>query len=104
LIGIALWLNWKDAIIKNLLALWVIAFGSQIVVATITPVFIRYSLLMVPMLMVISMEPVVRFIRNEESTDIQKWFILIVFGVMYVGIAIFQFLSGAYDGRQLQMF
>jgi uncharacterized membrane protein len=101
LIGISGWLNKQDKIIGNLLAIWAVTFLTQLAVCTFTPVFIRYSLLMVPMLLVISMEPVARFIRNEDSTKMQKGFILGVFGGMYLGITLYQFLSGAYDGRQL---
>lgn len=101
LVGISAWLNRQDTIIRNLLAVWAITFLTQLAVCTFTPVFIRYSLLVLPMLMTISMEPAVRFIRNEDSTKMQKGFILFVFGAMYIGITIYQFMSGAYDGRQL---
>lgn len=101
LIGISAWLNRKDTVVKSLLAVWMITFISQVIISLITPVFIRYSILMLPMLVVIAMEPVDRFIRNNESSTAQKAFILGLFSLMYIVITAYQFFSGAYDGRNL---
>jgi hypothetical protein len=101
LLGISAWLNRKDRVIFSLLSIWALTFASQLVIATITPVFIRYSILMLPMLVVVAMHPVSGFLQHEEPTKMQKVFIFSLFSIMYVVIIAYQFFSGAYDGRNL---
>jgi uncharacterized membrane protein len=101
LIGISLWLNKKDTIIPVLFSVWLLSFVAQLVISTITPVFVRYTLLMVPMLYVIALEPVNRFIQNEDSTIAQKAFVLLLFSCMFVAITAYQVYSGMYVDRQL---
>lgn len=101
LILISMWLNLTDDIVTALMGVWIASFVTQLFVATITPVFVRYTLLMVPMLIMVAMEPVDRFLRHEGSTTAQKMFVFSVFAAMYLIITAFQFASGAYDGRQL---
>jgi len=101
LIGISLWLNKGDKVIPVLFSVWLLSFVAQLVISTITPVFVRYTLLMVPMLYVIALEPVNRFIQNEDSTTAQKAFILFLFSAMFVAITAYQVYSGMYVDRQL---
>lgn len=101
LIGISLWLNKKDAVIPILFSVWLLSFVAQLVISTITPVFVRYTLLLVPMLYVIALEPVNRFIQNEDSTTAQKAFVLLLFSCMFVAITAYQVYSGMYVDRQL---
>lgn len=90
LIGISTYMNRKDRVVVSLVVLWLLTFIAQLGVSVITPVFIRYSLLMVPMLCVIAMEPVMRFLHHEESTTAQKLFVMIVFVGLYFAIQVYQ--------------
>jgi len=101
LIGISLWLNKKDTVVPVLFGAWLLSFVSQLVISTITPVFVRYTLLMVPMLYVIALEPVNRFIQNEDSTPAQKVFVLFLFAGMFITITAYQVYSGMYVDRNL---
>jgi 4-amino-4-deoxy-L-arabinose transferase-like glycosyltransferase len=101
LIGISLWFNKQDKVIPVLFCVWLLSFVAQLVISTITPVFVRYTLLMVPMLYVIALEPANRFIQNEDSTPAQKAFILFLFAGMFVAITAYQVYSGMYVDRQL---
>lgn len=101
LIVVSLGLNKKDAVIPILSTVWFLSFVAQLIISTITPVFVRYTLLMVPMLYVIALEPVNRFIQNEDSTTAQKVFILLLFSSMFVAITAYQVYSGMYVDRQL---
>lgn len=101
LIGISAWLNKKDRVVIVLLAVWGLSFLAQLAISTITPVFVRYTLLMVPMLVVIAMEPITRFIESDDSTMAQKVFVVSVFAAMYLTITAYQFTSGVFLGRQL---
>lgn len=101
LIGISTWMNRRDKVVPLLVGIWVLSFVAQLIISMITPVFARYTMLMVPMLVVVAMEPVGRFLNHEESTPAQKAFVMVVFSAMYLIITAYQFTSGAYEGRQL---
>lgn len=75
---------------------FLISFIGLLALANSTPVFIRYLLLFVPVLVTIGLLPVADFLDNPSSTRAQKWFILGCFGFFYFAIIVFQFWSGLY--------
>ena len=75
---------------------FLISFIGLLALANSTPVFIRYLLLFVPVLVTIGLLPVADFLDNPDTTRAQKWFILGCFGFFYFAIIVFQFWSGLY--------
>ena len=101
LIAYAVWSNKKDAVIPILFLVWLLSFIAQLIISTITPVFVRYTLLLVPMLYVLALEPLSRFAQDEEQLPAQRWFVLGLFTVAFVVITAYQHVSNMYVDRQL---
>lgn len=90
LILVAVYLNRTDDLTVAMGYVWVFSFTSQLVISLITPVFIRYTLLLVPMLVMLAMEPVATFIKNHSDNPLQRNFTLGVFAAMFIAIQIYQ--------------
>jgi uncharacterized membrane protein len=101
LIMLSLWMNRDDEITCVMVAVWVFSFIAQIIISEITPVFARYTLLLVPILVTVSVEPVMRFIESDDSTPAQKDFAMFVLSGMFISITAFQYFAGCFEGRQL---
>jgi uncharacterized membrane protein len=101
LIMLSLWMNREDEITCAMVAIWICSFVTQIVMSQITPVFARYTIMLVPVLVAVAVDPVMRFIESEEPTLAQKNFAMFVLSGMFISITAFQYLSGCYEGRNL---
>lgn len=76
-----------------------LSFLVLLALADTTPVFIRYTLLVVPVLVTIGLLPVADLIDSPDHTKAQKWFIVGSFAIFYFAITLFQFWSGFYMGK-----
>lgn len=101
LIAYSLWSNKKDAVIPILFLVWLLSFIAQLIVSIITPVFVRYTLLLVPMLYVVALEPLNEFLQDENQLPAQRWFIMSLFTLAFVSITAYQHISNMYVDRQL---
>jgi uncharacterized membrane protein len=101
LIAYSVWSNKKDAVIPILFLVWLLSFIAQLIISTITPVFVRYTLLLVPMLYVIALEPLNQFIQDENQNPAQKWFVMSLFALSFILITAYQHVSNMYVDRQL---
>lgn len=75
---------------------FVLSFCLMMALADTTPIYIRYLLMFVPVLVTIGLLPVADFIDNPNATRAQKWFVLGSFSFFYFSIIVFQFWSGLY--------
>jgi uncharacterized membrane protein len=75
---------------------FIVSFIAMLSLADSTPVFIRYVLLLVPVLVTIGLLPVADLLDNPDYSRAQKWFIVGSFSVFYFGITIYAFWSGLY--------
>jgi len=95
LIGLAVW-KYRDVRgVPVLVAIAVLTVTAQLAVSTVTPVFARYSLLLVPVVITVAMVPVSRFVRSD-ALPVQKWFAILVFFLVYLSTVIFQAVSEYY--------
>lgn len=94
LILIAVWLNREDMLTVSMGWIWVLSFVAQLIISLITPVFIRYTLLLVPMLCVIALDPVIKFIESHEDMPAQRNAMLIIFGGLFLAIQVYQQMGG----------
>jgi uncharacterized membrane protein len=101
LIAYAIWSNKKDEVVPILFLVWLLSFIAQLIISTITPVFVRYTLLLVPMLYVIALEPLTLFVQDENQNPAQKWFVMSLFALAFVVITAYQHVSNMYVDRQL---
>jgi len=67
-------------------------FIFQLKVSLITPVFVRYSLLMVPSLCVLAMYPLAEH-TESDAMSAQKWFALVVFYAIFLGVIVYQYMD-----------
>lgn len=65
----------------------------------ITPVFLRYLLLFIPVAVTIGFLPVADFADSKEHTDGQKWFVIGSFAVFYIAITTYAFATGLYQPK-----
>ena len=96
LIAYATWTYRKMQELVIIIVSWLASFGVLLLLADITPVFIRYTILAVPAAMAIGLLPVADFLDNPEVTKAQKWFVMGTFGTMYFAVIAFAFTSGLY--------
>jgi len=96
MIGYATWLYRRSKEVLVITVSFILSFLTLILLANTTPVFIRYTLLFIPVLVTIGLIPVVDFIASPDHTPAQKWFVIGSFGVIYFGIVAFGFWSGLY--------
>jgi 4-amino-4-deoxy-L-arabinose transferase-like glycosyltransferase len=75
---------------------FLISFLVLLALADTTPVFIRYLILFVPVLVTIGLLPIADFVDNPDATRAQKTFVLGCFGFFYFAIVFYQFWSGLY--------
>lgn len=74
----------------------VISYITLISLCDITPVFIRYLMLLVPTWLVIGLLPISEFMDSKDATPAQKWFVIGSFGICYFVIIAYSILSGLY--------
>jgi 4-amino-4-deoxy-L-arabinose transferase-like glycosyltransferase len=91
--------TWIYRTMKEVLVIivsFIISFIVMLSLADSTPVFIRYVLLFVPILVTIGLLPVADLLDNPDHSRAQKWFIVGSFGIMYFLIIFYGFWSGLY--------
>jgi hypothetical protein len=93
------WKNIRKPEVTAFIAAFVVGFATLILLADTTPVFLRYVLLLVPVLVTIGLIPVAEFLDDAEHTTAQKWFILGSFGIFYIAVTVFMFWSGLYTAK-----
>jgi 4-amino-4-deoxy-L-arabinose transferase-like glycosyltransferase len=103
LILYAMWTYRKMREITVMVCTAVISFLLLLALSEITPVFSRYLLLMVPVLVTIGLIPVADFLDDAEHTNAQKWFVLGSFGIFYYAITVFAFWSGLYAAKGIYL-
>ena len=77
-------------------ASFILSFLVLLTLANTTPVFIRYMLPFVPVLVTIGLLPVADFIASSDHTRAQKWFVIGSFGIIYFSIVLYGFWTGMY--------
>ena len=75
---------------------FILSFLVLLTLANTTPVFIRYTLLFVPVLVTIGLLPVADFITSPDHTRAQKCFVIGSFGILYFSIVLYGFWTGMY--------
>lgn len=82
----------KNSVVPVIAGIWLVTYVIQLAVSQITPVFVRYSLLLVPSLCVVAMYPLADHMESDALTA-QKWFALVVFYAIFLGIIAYQFIT-----------
>jgi hypothetical protein len=72
------------------------SFCVLLSVSDVTPVFMRYLLFFVPVLVTIGLLPVSEFIDSPDFSKPQKIFVIGSFAIFYFAIIIFALSSGLY--------
>jgi len=72
------------------------SFAVLLAVCDITPVFLRYLVLLVPPVLAIGLLPVADFVDDAEHTKEQKIFVIGSFSIFYFAIIAFAFLTTLY--------
>jgi hypothetical protein len=90
------WTYRKMREVVSIVVTFVLSFAILLAVCDMTPVFLRYLMLLVPPLLVIGLLPVADFLDNPDYSRAQKWFIIGSFSIFYFGIIVFEFWSGLY--------
>jgi hypothetical protein len=93
------WIYRKMREITTIVAASAVTYGCLLSVADVTPVFIRYTLLFVPVWVTIGLLPVSDFIDNKEFSNAQKWFVVGSFSIFYFAIIAYGFISGLYQPK-----
>lgn len=96
LVVYAAWTYRKTREITVMVCTAAISFLILLALCNTTPVFLRYILLFVPVLVTIGLFPVAEFLDSTEHTKAQKWFVMISFGIFYCAVTVFMFWSGLY--------
>ena len=92
LIAYAVVIKYKDRVVLVVVGIAAATYGIQLAVSQITPVFVRYSLLMVPSLCVVAMYPLAEHVESD-AMPAQKWFALIVFYAIFLCIIGYQYMD-----------
>ena len=87
---------WKMREVSVIIVTSILSYATLLSICNITPVFIRYILLMVPAWVVIGLLPVSQFVDSEDATHAQKWFVVGSFALCYFIIIAFSIYSGLY--------
>jgi uncharacterized membrane protein len=72
------------------------SFIALLSLSDVTPVFMRYLLFFVPVLVVIGLLPVSEFVNNPDYDVRQKVFVIGSFSIFYFAIVVFALSSGLY--------
>jgi 4-amino-4-deoxy-L-arabinose transferase-like glycosyltransferase len=90
------WKNWRVKEISILMVTFLITFAAILAAESVTPVYLRYMMLLVPVVMTIGLLPVAEFVDSPEFNRAQKWFVIGSFSVFYFGIIFYAFWTGLY--------
>lgn len=101
MIGISAWQNRQDKVVLPFLGIWLATFIALVIISMITPVFVRYTLMMVPMLVVIALDPLNKLIHDESQLKAQRAFAFVMLFAVFLIITGYQFWSGVYEGRNI---
>lgn len=103
LIVYATWLYRDMKEVLVLIGTFVLSYAALLAVCDITPVFLRYLLLFVPVAVAIGFLPVADFADSVDHNSKQKWFVIGSFAVFYIAITIYAFATGLYQPKGLSM-
>ena len=82
----------KNSAVPMIAGIWLVTYIIQLAVSQITPVFVRYSLLLVPSLCVVAMYPLAEHMESDALAA-QKWFALAVFYAVFMGVIAYQYMD-----------
>ena len=91
--------NYRMKEVSTIIVASMVSFVVLLAVCNTTPVFLRYLLLLVPVLLSIGLMPVADLIDSEDHSLAQKAFIVGSFGIFYFSVVAYCFLSGLYQPK-----
>lgn len=103
LVAYATWLyrDMKEVLI--LMGTFILSYAVLLAVCDITPVFLRYLVLFVPVTISIAFLPIADFADAPEYNSKQKWFVIGSFAAFYIAITIYAFATGLYQPKGYNM-
>jgi uncharacterized membrane protein len=88
--------NWRMPEVSIILTTFLITFFAILAAESVTPVYLRYMMLLVPAVMTIGLLPIAEFVDSQEFNRAQKWFVIGSFGIFYFAIIFYAFWTGLY--------
>ncbi|MDD3019800.1 MAG: glycosyltransferase family 39 protein [Alphaproteobacteria bacterium] len=99
MIAYSVYKNYRMKEVSTIIMASVISFITLLAVCNTTPVFLRYILLLIPVVLTIGLIPVSDLIDDKNHTTAQKVFIVGSFGIFYFAVVAFCFTSGLYQPK-----
>jgi hypothetical protein len=85
------WENRRNEVIVALFVISELSILTQISLTDFTPIFVRYTLFLVPLLITIGVLPIVALLERDDVLPAQKAFVLIIFFGLFFAVLYYQF-------------